>query len=223
MRVKVVSLLGPLTARQERHAGQHLWVAGDRDIAAAPMRVAVVGSRRASELGLRRASKISAQLAGAGAVIVSGLALGIDAAAHRACIRAGGRTIAVIGTALERCYPAEHRHLQNRIADQHLLVSPFEPGHPTESANFIRRNRVMALFAHASVVVEAGDASGTKSHALEQRRLGRPVFVMRSLLERPGTTWPRKLVDDGDATVLDDIEQVLEAIQPKCSRASSLS
>jgi len=188
-----------------------LWFDGDVELAHAPARVAVVGSRNASRDGLRRASKISTQLACAGVVVISGLALGIDAAAHRAAMwrTTRGRTIAVIGTPLDRCYPAEHRELQSQIAAHHLLVSPFELGHETERGDFIRRNRVMALLAHASVIVEAGERSGTRSHADEQCRLGRPVFVMRSLLERTEVHWPREMVEAGDATALDHVEQVL--------------
>ena len=187
-----------------------LWFEGDVELAHAPARVAVVGSRNASRDGLRRASKISTQLACAGVVVISGLALGIDAAAHRAAMwrTTRGRTIAVIGTPLDRCYPAEHRELQSQIAAHHLLVSPFELGHETERGDFVRRNRVMALLAHASIIVEAGERSGTRSHADEQCRLGRPVFVMRSL-ERTEVRWPREMVEAGDATALDHVDQVL--------------
>lgn len=211
-RVKPVSLLGPLTRAEERHVGDVLFVAGDRELARAPRRVAIVGSRRASPEGLRRAAKLSSLLALSGVVVVSGLAEGIDAAAHVACIGAGGRTIGVLGTPLERCYPAKHRALQAEVARDHLLVSPFEPDHTTVPADFVRRNRVMAVIAQASVVVEAGDASGTKHHALEQRRLGRPLFVLRSLVDRGQAAWPRAMVERGEAVVLDNVEQVLEQL-----------
>lgn len=210
--MKPTSLLGPLTKREEKHVGAEIFAAGDLALARAPMRVAVVGSRRASEDGLRRAAKLAHGLALAGVVVVSGLAEGIDVAAHRACMRAGGRTIAVIGTPLNRCYPTGHAQLQAEIASGHLVVSPFDLGHPTEPCDFVRRNRVMALLAQASVVVEAGDASGTKSHALEQRRLGRPIFVMRSLLDRE-VVWPRAMVEAGDAVILDDVQQVIDAVR----------
>ena len=206
--VKTVRLLGPLTKSEHKHVGPTLWVEGEVALAEAPARVAVVGSREASDLGLRRAAKAASALAGAGVVIVSGLARGIDVAAHRACLAVGGRTLAVIATPIDRCYPPEHAQLQRVLAREQLVVSPFEPGHATEKADFVRRNRVMALFVHASIVVEAGDGSGTKSHALELLRLGKPLFIMRSQLERSDVRWPRQAIERG-AIVLDGVDQVL--------------
>ena len=97
------------------------------------------------------------------AVIVSGLARGIDTAAHKAAIEAGGKTIAVLGTPLDRTYPAENKALQAEIIKNHLAVSQFRVGSEVFSSNFIRRNRVMALIADASVIVEAGESSGSLS------------------------------------------------------------
>ncbi len=212
--IKPVSLLGPLTKHEERHMPAELWVAGDVELARAPARVSVVGSRKATEQGLRRAAKVATQLAQAGVVVVSGLAEGIDAAAHRACLGAAGRTVAVIGTPLDQVYPRKHAELQAHLARDHLVVSPFESGHRTAKQDFVSRNRVMAVMVHAGVVVEAGDASGTSSHARELARLGRPLFLMRSLVEDPDVAWPRKLLEQG-AVVLDSVEQVLAVLRPR--------
>ena len=188
-----------------------LYCAGDTRLLSAAMRVAVVGSRGASEEGLRRASKLSRQLVAAGVVVVSGLAKGIDIAAHSAAIEARGRTIAVIGTPLDTVYPAAHAALQMEIYRDHLLLSQFPSGSRVYPSNFVARNRVMARLAHASVIVEAGEGSGTLSQAREVLSLGRPLFLMRSLLENRSLKWPESFVRNG-ARVLERTEQVLEAI-----------
>ncbi|MCA9697845.1 MAG: DNA-processing protein DprA, partial [Myxococcales bacterium] len=205
------ALFGPLSTLEARYAPPCLWVAGDPGLAQATLRVSIVGSRKASAEGRRRATKLAGQLANAGVVIVSGLAEGIDDAAHRAAIDASGRTIAVIGTTLERCYPPKQAALQTKIYQDHLLVSQFDPRQPTYPSGFVKRNRLMALMSQASVVVEAGDSSGTLSQAAETVRLGRPLFIMRSLAERRDLDWPARFIAKG-AIVLDDVEQVISAL-----------
>lgn len=192
------------------HAPARLYVAGDLELLSRP-RVAVVGSRDASAAGARRARKIAAQLASAGVVVVSGLAKGIDTAAHEGAIAAGGRTIAVIGTGLDRAYPAAHAELQALVARDHLLVSQFPAGAQVHRSNFVARNRTMALLSHASVIVECGDTSGTLSQASEMQRLERPLFFMRSVLEVSGLTWPARFEAKG-AIVLDDVAQILHVL-----------
>lgn len=204
-------LLGPLSAIERRHAPPCVWMAGEAGLARAAQRVAVVGSRRVSDAGARRADKLARALARAGVVVVSGLAEGVDGIAHRAAIAAGGRTIAVIGTTIDRCYPTSHASLQTEIYTHHLLVSQFDPAQPTFPSGFARRNRLMALMSQASVVVEAGDSSGTLSQAAETIRLGRPLFIMRSVAERSDLDWPRRFIASG-ALVLDDVETVLSVL-----------
>jgi len=187
-----------------------LFAAGELEILGC-RRVSVIGSRDASEAGLRRAAKLARTLASAGVVVVAGLARGIDRAAHEAAIAAGGRTIAVIGTPLDRCYPAEHASLQEAIYREHLLVSQFPSGAPVRAANFPKRNRIMAMLSDASVIVEAGDSSGSLSQAAETQRLGKPVFLMRNLVENSVLSWPAAFLRKG-AIVLDDAQQVLEAL-----------
>ena len=185
-----------------------LYIAGDAALLHNSKRVAIVGSRDASEEGRRRAYKLARQLAQAGIVVVSGLAKGIDQAAHAGAIAAGGRTIAVIGTPLEKAYPAEHSELQQAIYREHLLVSQFANGTRTFPSSFVARNRTMALLSHASVVVEAGDTSGSLSQAAETQRCGRPLFFMRSVLATPGLEWPAKFQAAG-AIALDSVDQIL--------------
>jgi DNA processing protein len=204
-------LLGPLNPLEQRHAPAWLHVAGHAEWLAERPKVSVVGSRMASADGLRRASRLSRELAEAGVIVVSGLAVGIDEAAHRAAVEAGGKTIAVIGTALDQVYPEGHRALQDRLAIEHVVVSQFPAGHPIARGNFPRRNRTMAVMVDAAVIVEAGDRSGALSHAWEALRLARPVFLLRAVVERTDLAWPSQMLDYG-ARVLDHTDQLLERL-----------
>jgi DNA processing protein len=175
------------------------------------VKVALVGSRDASDEGVRRAQKLSALLVREGITVVSGLAAGVDCAAHEAAIQTGGKTIAVIGTPLDKAYPAENAPLQELIYREHLLVSQFKPGERVFQSNFVRRNRTMAAIAQASVIIEAGDGSGTLSQAAETMRLNRPLFIMASALERADITWPKRFLAAG-ARVLNRVEDVIEGL-----------
>ena len=196
-----------------------LYAAGDPSLLKGTKRVSIIGSRDASEDGKKRAAKLARQLAEAGVIVVSGLAKGIDYAAHSGALAGGGRTIAVIGTPLDKAYPREHGPLQERIAREHLLISQFAAGSRVFPSNFVARNRVMALLSHASVIVEAGDTSGSLSQAAETQRSERSLFFMRSVLERTDLKWPSKFQTAG-AIVLDDVEQILEKLACTPSRSS---
>lgn len=158
--------------------------------------VSVVGTRRPSDVGLNTASEIAEALAVAGFTVVSGLAAGIDAAAHSAALKAGGRTVAVIGTGIDRSYPPENRDLQNRIAADGLVVSQFWPGTGPARANFPLRNATMSGYGNATIVVEAGQTSGARIQARVSAEHGRRVILTddvlrandwaRDLLRRPG-------------------------------------
>ncbi len=195
--VTPVELLGPLNDVELKYAPKRLYVAGRRVVLNAGPRVAIVGSRRASRAGLLAAASLARTLVRHGATVVSGLAEGIDTAAHQAAIQAGGRTIAVLGTPLDRVFPARNRDLQDLIQREHLALSQFGPGHPVLPKNFILRNRTMALVAHASVIVEAGNTSGALSQGWETLRLGHPLFLQRTVVDDPRLTWPRKMLDYG--------------------------
>lgn len=162
-------------------SGRALHVAGDATLLDRPA-VAVVGSRRASRDGLACAAQVSAELVARGYVVLSGLAAGIDRAAHEAAIRAGGRTIAVVGTPLESVYPCEHARLQEHVYREHLLLSPFPTGSKMAPWHFPARNRVMATLALATVLIEATVQSGTRHQVQECFALGKRVYVRRSLV-----------------------------------------
>lgn len=204
-------LLGPLTDLERKHAPDALFVVGDVSLLTHVPKVSIVGSRKATEDGLRRAAKLARQLVEQRVAVVSGLAEGIDTAAHRAAMEAGGRTIAVIGTPLDKVYPRHNATLQTAIARHHLLVSQFAPGTPVRPYNFPRRNRTMALIVHASVIVEAGNTSGSLSQGWEALRLGRALFIMKSILDRRDLDWPQRMLGYG-AQVLEDIEELLEML-----------
>jgi DNA processing protein len=203
-------LVGPLNAVEQRFAPPRLWTAGDVTLLQRHPRVAVVGTRRPTQEGERRARKLVTALVERGAVVVSGLALGIDTIAHTHAIDRGGRTIAVIGTPLDEVYPRQNAALQDRIAREHLLVSEFAPGSAGGRGNFPRRNRTMALIADASVIIEANDGSGTLSQGWEALRLGRPLFLLKSLLEAK-LDWPRDMLEYG-ASVLSNFEDLLSVL-----------
>lgn len=203
-------LLGPLNAVEKKNAPKVLRYLGDVSLLQR-QRVSIVGSRSASEEGLARARRLARELVEAGVVVVSGLAEGIDTAAHKATIAAGAKTIGVLGNGLEVHYPKSNRELQDLLADEHLLLSQFTDDAPPKRPNFPRRNRVMALVSQATVVVETQERSGTVSQAWEAIRLGRPLFLMRSMVENPDLQWPKLVVEYG-AEVLERTEQIVELL-----------
>jgi DNA processing protein len=145
--------------------------------------VAVVGTRKATPPGLEQASAITRDLVAAGYTVVSGLAAGIDTAAHTAALDAGGRTTAVIGTGLRQQFPKANAELQARIGRDHALISQFWPGQEPRPWTFPQRNAVMSGFARATVVVEASHTSGARMQARLALEHGRPVFFPTSMLE----------------------------------------
>jgi len=202
-------LLGSLNPVEKVNAPDALYVAGDVEILRKGLRVSVVGSRGASKAGLNRTSRLARFLVERGFPVVSGLAEGIDTAAHRAAMESGGRTIAVLGTPLDEVYPRKNAVLQQEIMENHLAVSQFPPGHPVLRTNFPRRNRTMALIASATVIVEAGNSSGSLSQGWEALRLGRLLFIMKSTVDNPSLQWPKEMLKYG-AQVLAEPEEMLD-------------
>lgn len=190
-------LLGPLNEVERKNAPRSLYVAGDVGLCRGCARVSVIGTREVSPAGLKRTQDLVGMLVDRGVVIVSGLARGVDTCAHRAAIQAGGRTIAVIGTPLGSSYPRENEELQRTIMAEQLAISQFPDGTPAERKNFAIRNKTMALVSHATVIVEAGSGSGTLHHGWEALRLGRPLFLLESLVKRPDLKWPGEMVGYG--------------------------
>jgi len=202
------------TEVERQRAPGRLFAAGDVDLVRRGARVSVIGARKPSPEGLRRARRLAAELAREGVIVVSGLAEGIDTAAHGGALAAGGRTVAVLGTPLDVCYPRQNEKLQRRIMTEHLALSPFAPGSPVATKNFPYRNRVMALVSGATVIVEASDTSGALAQGWEAIRLGRLLFILRSIAEAPDLTWPEKILRYG-ARVLTHTGPLLDLLDPR--------
>lgn len=172
--------------------------------------IAVVGTRRPSAAGLDTARSVTAGLVSAGYTVVSGLAEGIDGAAHETALELGGRTIAVVGTGLRRTYPASHAALERRIAEAGAVVSQFWPDAPPTRTSFPRRNITMSGLALATVVIEATARSGAKMQARFALEHGRRVFLHRSLLEH---SWAREYAARPGAQVVDSADDIVEQIE----------
>ncbi len=206
-------LIGPLNDLEQEYAPDALYVQGCVDLMRGTRRVSVVGSRKPSDHGAKRARRLARQLVENDVVVVSGLAEGVDGIAHRSAMESGGRTIAVIGTPLERAYPKQHTALQAEIAEKHLLVSQFAAGTKTYPSHFPARNRVMALVSHATVIVEASEKSGTRHQGWEAIRLGRPLYIAKSLIDAGAASWIDEQLSYGaralsDETFADLIDQL---------------
>lgn len=176
--ITVEGLLGrPLNDVEKKFSPTNLYVKGSIQIPLPRPRVSIVGSRKASPEGLRDSATIAKKLVKKEVVIVSGLAEGIDTAAHEATIATGGRTIAVLGTPLNKTYPLKNFKLQQEIMYNHLAISQFPIGHVTQPKDFVVRNRTMALISDATIIVEAQDTSGSLHQGWEALRLGRSLYL----------------------------------------------
>lgn len=187
-----------------------LYITGLMEVPLPRPRVSIVGSRKASPDGLAAAGTIANILAKKEVTIISGLAEGIDTAAHEAAIDAKGHTVAVLGTPLNKVYPRKNLELQQEIMRRHLAVSQFPIGHATKPKDFVLRNRTMALISDATIIVEAGETSGSLHQGWEALRLGRSLFIWKSILCK-GLSWPEKMMRYG-AMELSDPEDVLEVL-----------
>lgn len=171
-----------------------------------------MGSRKVSDLGVRRARKITKLLVKNDITVVSGLVEGVDTIAHKTAIDFHGKTVGVIGTPLDKYFPAENKVLQDFIADNHLLVSQFPEGYPVTSKSFPIRNRTMALISDATIIIEASEKSGTKHQGWEALRLGRQLFIMENVINEK-ITWAEEMLSYG-AQILtnDNFEFLIESI-----------
>ncbi len=174
--------------------------------------LAVVGSRNATAQGADTAHAFAAALAGEGLAVVSGLAQGIDAAAHEGALAAGGTTVAVVGTGLDRVYPARHRDLAQRIAEQGALVSEFAPGMPPLPENFPQRNRIIAGLSLGTLVVEAALQSGSLITARLAVEAGREVFAIPGSIHAPQSRGCHALLRQG-AKLVETAQDILEELR----------
>jgi len=175
--------------------------------------VAIVGSRRCTLYGEQQAERLARTLANSGITIISGLARGIDAAAHRGALKAGGRTIAVAATGLATVYPPEHRELAEAVSEQGALVSEASLSQQPKPGLFPQRNRIISGMSLGVIIVEAGRKSGalhTARHAMEQ---GREVFAVPGRIDSPASLGCHNLLRDG-VTLIRDANDVLEELGP---------
>lgn len=187
--------------------------------------IAIVGSRRATPYGLTVAETLAADLAARGVTIVSGLARGIDTAAHRGALDAGGRTLAVLGSGIDVIYPVENRRLAREIEGRGALVSQFARGTAPRPWHFPARNRILAALALGVVVVEAGERSGALITAAFAGDLGREVFAVPGKIGDEMSQGPLRLLQDGAKLVRDwtDVVQELPEHWRRALRAPSTS
>lgn len=174
--------------------------------------VAVVGTRRATRYGGDCAERLSYELAQSGFTVISGLARGIDTAAHRGALKAGGRTIAVIGSGLSCVYPEENRKLAKEIAKQGAVLSEFAMDRKPDKTTFPIRNRIVSGMSMGTIVVEAGVKSGAMITAAQAMEQGRSVFAVPGRIDSHGARGPHHLIRDG-ARLIEDVDDVIDELQ----------
>lgn len=206
----------PPLLRQIAHPPHLLYVYGETDLTDR-FPVAVVGTRRASAYGLTHTREIAAELARTGVCVVSGLALGIDAAAHTGALDGGGRTVAVLGSALDKPYPQENEPLMRRILESGgSVVSEYAPGTPPSRYSFLQRNRIIAGMCLGTLVTEGPRRSGALNTATRTLENGREVFALPGNVDSPGAQLPNMLISEG-ARLVTGAADILSAlvIEPK--------
>ena len=196
-----------------------LYLQGDAGLLARPS-LAIVGSRQPSAQGRDNAHRFARELAAQGWTIVSGLAAGIDAAAHEGALAAGGQTIAVVGTGIDLVYPTRHRALAQRITEQGLLVSELPLGAPPLAAHFPQRNRIIAGLARGTLVVEAALRSGSLITARLAAECGREVMAVPGSILSPQSAGCHALIRQG-AALVESPEQVVEELGPPTPLSAS--
>lgn len=203
----------PKRLRDATYPVEMLYYQGDWEISENSKSLAIVGSRQASETGIKRAAKLARELVGNKFTVVSGLAKGIDVSAHLSAIENKGTTIAVIGTPLNSYYPREHKILQRYIANNHLLISQvpvlrYSLQGPKQNRFFFpERNITMSALTLGTIIVEAGETSGTLTQARAAMKQGRKLFILDSCFDRKDITWPERFLKLGAVRVrtIDDI------------------
>jgi DNA processing protein len=189
-----------------------LFIAGDRSLLDRPQ-LGMVGSRRASKPGMDTAAAFARSLAGAGFVITSGLALGIDGAAHQGALDVGGATIGVLGTGIEKLYPQRHKHLAAAmVAQGGAVISELPLDAGPHASNFPRRNRIISGLSLGVLVVEASVASGSLITARLAAEQGREVYAIPGSIHHPGARGCHQLIRDG-ATLVETIDHILEGLR----------
>lgn len=209
----------PVRLRDIREMPPFLFYKGD--LRACDMGMSVVGSRRASAHGCSLAADVSRLLVNEGLAVIAGLAEGIDTAAHRAALDVGGRTVAFIGTGINRKYPASNAALQDEIARRGLVLSQFYPDAAPTKQSFPIRNVSMSGYGLATIVIEAGEHSGSRIQARVAGQHGRPVILVDRVAE--STSWGSALVGDPNVYVVSSMAEVRDAVSDVLNSPSRLN
>lgn len=213
--ISLVATLGALNAFEEKNAPETVYYPGNIGLLKNKSRVSVVGTRKPSPQGIQRARIVTRTLVEQNITVVSGLAEGVDTIAHQTALDLNGSTIAVLGTSLNNPYPKSNIALFERIARDHLVISQFPFNSPFQTKNFPIRNRTMALISHATIIIEAGEKSGTVHQGWEALRFGRSLYLLENLTRDASLSWPAEMIKYG-AQVLtrDNFDQVFVALPP---------
>ena len=201
----------PPQLRQIDRPPPALFVRGNAELLWLPQ-IAIVGSRNATRGGLENAREFAESLARSGLVVTSGLALGVDGAAHEAALKAGGNTIAVVGTGLDQVYPSAHRDLAHDVVERGCLVSEYLPGTPPRAGNFPARNRIISGLATGTLVVEAGIHSGSLITARLAAEQNREVFAIPGSIHNPLARGCHHLIKNGTAKLTETAEDLMNEI-----------
>jgi len=197
-KITIRELLGrELNYVERKYAPNELYVEGVMKLPLKDPRVSVIGTRNPSLEGLNVAKMIVERLVKEGVIVVSGLARGIDTIAHATAIKLDGKTIAVLGTPLNRFYPPENKDLQLKIMKEHLAVSQFPPNHATIPSDFLKRDRTITLISNATIIVEAKQSGGTVFTGWEAIRLRRPLYIWKDTYDNPNLLWMQKMKKNG--------------------------
>jgi len=195
----------------ENAAPEELWCEGNLQLLSTPL-ASIVGTRDISPEGVQRTRKLTAILVNEGFCVVSGLAKGVDRVAHETALSLNGSTVAVMGTPINECYPAEHRELKEEIARRGLVLSQFAPGTPIRRSNFPRRNALMARISSTTFVVEAGIHSGTQHQVRAAVQMGKKVAFLASLVSQD-YPWVQEAVEAGCGVIIRHAADVVELLR----------
>ena len=191
-----------------------LWVSGRLELLAADRVVGIVGARAASGYGLHTAQELAADLSLEGWLVLSGLAFGIDAAAHRGALGVGRPTMAVMATGIDLTYPATHHSLRQSIQETGVVITELAPGCRPIRASFLGRNRLIAALSRGTVIVEAGARSGARNTASWAAELGRVVMAVPGPVTSSLSETPHHLIREGIATLVESAEQITTLLNP---------
>ena len=183
--------------------------------------VSIVGSRQATHYGKETARKLGFQLANAGLCVVSGMARGIDSAAHEGALAAGGRTIAVIGSGLGKIYPPENQQLAEKISSNGAVISEFPVDFPPQKRSFPQRNRIVAGWALGTLVIEAGARSGALITAAQASDSNRDVFAVPGQIDRPASAGTNRLIQQGAKLVM-NAKDVIDEMSPELQHLTEI-